>query len=200
MPGTREQLRQATQRRVLHQTARLFRERGFASTTVRDIADAAGVSLGTVMAAGDKNGLLVRVFDDLIRGEQRPPGRTPDVPPSGTGAPSVTERLLDLVRPFVALFAAHQDLARTYASILVSGQHTSVLFSELSSGLIDQFREALTQTGDATPAAAPAKAEALYYAYVGTLFTWAARPDGPAELLESLRRTFAAICPAEVSR
>ena len=215
--GARQDLRDATHRRVLDEAARLFRDRGFPETTIRDIADAAGVSLGTVMATGDKNGLLVQVFDDLIREHQDHPGReagahwppdgavarrTPDGavahwPPDGAAAHrppdgAVVERLLDLVRPFVSLFAAQQDLARTYASILVSGRHRSILFSELSAALIDEFA-AVASTGPAEPRAT---ATALYYAYVGTLFTWAARPGGPDELLDSLGATFAAICGA----
>ena len=61
--------RQATESRVLNEARRLFEQRGFTATTIRDIAHAAGVSVGTVMAAGDKPALLVQVFDDLIAAE-----------------------------------------------------------------------------------------------------------------------------------
>ncbi len=194
MSPTREQARQVTQRRVLDAAVRLFQERGFVATTIRDIAEASRASVGTVMAAGDKNDLLVRVFDTMIAAGhgQRGAGATPGAPGSGPGC---AERIVALLKPFVDLFTSRQDLARTYASILASGSHRSSLFTTLAAQLVDEMQAAVTQYGCTPAKDAEATAKALYFAYVGNLFVWSARGVAdPIELTGSLRATFAAIC------
>ena len=111
---TRSDMKAETQRRVLAEADRLFRERGLAATTVRDIAAASGVSVGTVMAVGDKSALLVKVFDSLI--EETHAARR-ETPPRGGNR---VVRVLSLVEPFLQLFASRQELARAYGSILLS--------------------------------------------------------------------------------
>ncbi|NNG34796.1 TetR/AcrR family transcriptional regulator [Nakamurella aerolata] len=189
----REQLKHATQLRVLAAASRLFRERGFAATTVRDIAEAADVSAGTVMAVGDKNALLVRIFDAMVADEHgRRAGRDRQL--SVNGSDSCVQRLSVLVQPFVAMFTGSPELARSYASILVSGNHSSSLFTELTDRLVEEFATAVTEHGCTSQADAPAKAQALYAAYVGTLFTWSALGlADPSRLTDSLRTSFAAI-------
>lgn len=44
---TREENKERTKRRILDVALRMFREKGFRQTTMRDIADAAGIALGT---------------------------------------------------------------------------------------------------------------------------------------------------------
>ncbi|MBX7555517.1 TetR/AcrR family transcriptional regulator [Streptomyces sp. tea 10] len=190
----RGQLKQATQLRVLEAASRLFQERGFTATTVRDIAEAADVSAGTVMTVGDKNALLVRVFDAMVAGEH---ARRADVCPQSAGdAPDTCVRRLSvLVQPFVAMFTGRPELARLYASILVSGTQSSSLFTELAARLVDEFAAAITEHGCTSQADAPAKAQALYAAYVGTLFTWSALGlIDPSGLTNNLGTSFAAIC------
>lgn len=191
--SVREQLKQATQFRVLEAASRLFQERGFAATTVRDIAEAAGVSAGTVMAVGDKNALLVQVVDTMVADEHaRRAGIDPR--PTGDAADTCVKRLGVLVQPFVAMFTSSPELARSYASILVSGTHSSSLFTELAARLVEEFAAAVTEHGCTSEADAPAKAQALYAAYVGTLFTWSALGlVDPSGLTSSLRTSFAAI-------
>jgi hypothetical protein len=104
-------------------------------------------------------------------------------------------RLGVLVQPFVAMFTGSPELARSYASILVSGTHSSSLFTELAARLVEEFATAITQHECTSQADAPAKAKALYSSYVGTLFTWSALGfDDPPGLTNSLRTSFAAIC------
>jgi len=199
MASTREHLKQATRTRVLDVAHRLFQERGFASTTVRDIAAESGVSVGTVMTVGDKNALLVQVFDtEVAAAHARPadPAPHPKVESGGTCA----NRLVVLIQPFVSLFTESPELARAYASILVSGAHSSSLFTELAARLRDEFATAITLHGCTSRADAPARAQALYAAYVGTLFTSSALGAlDPLALTESLRATFATICPCKES-
>lgn len=194
MASSREELKRATRSRVLEVADQLFQERGFTGTTVRDIAEVAGVSAGTVMAVGDKSALLVSVFDAMIAAEHE--RRAPSAP--GTTVPAVdtcVDRVEELVRPFVLLFTGRHELARTYASILMSGQHSSSLFTQLADQLIEELAAAITVRGCTPTAAAAGAAQALYSAYVGTLVTWAALgSDDPTALTQRLRDTFAAIC------
>ena len=54
-------------------------------------------------------------------------------------------RLSVLVQPFVAMFTGRPELARLYASILVSGTQSSSLFTELAARLVDEFAAAITE-------------------------------------------------------
>lgn len=192
MNSSRDKLRQVTQMRVLEVARQLFQARGFTSTTVRDIAEVAGVSAGTVMAVGDKNALLVSVFDSMVAAEHTQRAGVVSHP---TDTDSCVDRLSVLVQPFVILFTDSPELARSYASILVSGTHSSSLFTDLAAQLIDEFAAAITMRGCSRQPDALAKAKALYAAYVGTLFTWSALDTGdPGRLANNLRTVFAAIC------
>jgi AcrR family transcriptional regulator len=189
---SRSELRDSTHRRVLAAADRLFRQRGFDATTIRDIAEASGVSVGSVMASGDKNALLVQVFDSLIEnGHARPAVEAAETDP----AASCAARILQLVQPFVTLFAERQDLSRTYAAIQVSGRQSSPLFTQLAALLIDEIASTLAQHGCTPPHAIDGTARAIYFAYIGTLFSWSARDTiVESELLDSLHLTFASIC------
>ncbi|MGO2091908.1 MAG: TetR/AcrR family transcriptional regulator [Microbacterium gubbeenense] len=181
----RAEKRQATRSRVLNEARRLFEQRGFTATTIRDIAQASNVSVGTVMSAGDKPALLVQVFDDLIAAEHD----ARSAPPT---AGTCVDRILSIVDPFVTIFTDRQDLARAYASILVSGTHSSTLFTKLASRLVDEIRAAIGGSDDAE---AYATANAAYVAYIGTLFSWSARHGADSrELIAALRATFTTIC------
>lgn len=194
MTSTREQLRQATQQRIIDTAGQLFRERGFAETTIREIAETSGVSVGRVMVVGDKNDLLIHVFDDMIAAEhmRRAEHESEAAPPAHN---TCSDRLVALVQPFVTLFTTNPILARHYASILVSGTHESILFTELAARIDKEFRSAIGLHDCTAPAGAAQKARALYFAYIGTLLTWSARNSSePAELLSHLGATFATIC------
>ncbi|ALJ19716.1 TetR/AcrR family transcriptional regulator [Microbacterium sp. No. 7] len=189
MSPTREESRVTTRRSVLAAADHLFRERGFGMTTIRDIADASGVSVGTVMTAGDKNALLIQVFDALIEEEH---ARSAPRPTEGP----CPDRILAHVQPFVEIFTSHPDLSRVYASILVSGTHDSELFTRLAALLRDEVGTILRTHGCADAEHAGIRAEAIHAAYVGALFTWSAqRRVDHDRILAQLHRTFAAICP-----
>lgn len=199
MTTLREDARRATEARVIAAADRSLRANGFDATTIRGIAEEAGVSVGTVMAVGDKATLLVRVFDALIAATQddlgvgdeaaaggdcagcRPDMGVRDRPAQQTSAAAaeLPDALVALVRPFVSIFADREELARAYTAILASGRHSSALFPSLADGLIERFRIVLETHGQHDPAAAPA----CYAAYLGELFATAARgPDGTGRI------------------
>ena len=65
-PSLRERQAQLTQAEILKAARRLFAERGYTRTSVRDIAEAAGVSAQTVYdSIGSKQALVLRL-NDLI--------------------------------------------------------------------------------------------------------------------------------------
>ena len=185
---TRSDMKAETQRRVLAEADRLFRERGLAATTVRDIAAASGVSVGTVMAVGDKSALLVKVFDGLI--EETHAARR-ETPPRSDNR---VVRVLSLVEPFLKLFISRQELARAYGSILISGNHSSEIFTRLTEILLTEIRDAISHP-ECTRDEVDRQARALYYAYLGVLFSWATRPtlEG-SSIIAELRTTFETIC------
>jgi AcrR family transcriptional regulator len=70
--GRQEQARQ-TRREVLAAARELFLERGYAATTMADVAGSAGVAVQTVYSAvGGKAALLKEVFDTSIVGDDQP--------------------------------------------------------------------------------------------------------------------------------
>jgi hypothetical protein len=84
------------------------------------------------------------------------------------------DRLVGVTAPLVALFTRHDELARAYASILISGGREAGLFSDLATGLTERFRTVITERGCTAEEDAAARAGALYFAFVGLLFTAAA--------------------------
>lgn len=190
MSSLREAQRRKTETQVLAAATVLFRTRGFALTTVRDIAHAAGVSVGTVMSVGDKDALLVASFDNRIEQVHRSRAGS-----EGTPTGDVVEQIAALIEPFAELFTAEPGLARTYGSVLVAGATESGTFTELASALVGEIETAL-QAADARDARA--LAESIYFAYIGRLFTWPPNQDqDPDHLKRSLKRIVAAICHAK---
>ena len=189
--ATRAEARQASRDKVLASARVLFQERGFSGTTVRDIAADAGVSVGTVMSVGDKGQLLVQIFDDAV--ESVHARRAEQKVPASNQASGPVQRILTLLSPFVRLFLEQRELAREYAAILMSGNHSSAIFEDLAQTLREEFAAELKSAGmnreDANSAA-----EVLHLSYLGSLFAWSAGPEITEEAaLESLRPAFAFI-------
>ncbi|PPG02581.1 hypothetical protein C5E06_08950 [Pseudoclavibacter sp. RFBI5] len=208
MSTPRVEVKRLTHSRVVDVAAHLFVEKGFAGTSIRGIAQAAGVSVGTVMSVGDKSALLVRVFDLLVEAEVAERSAAVDqARPAGTQRPAFADiagtdaggncpdRLVGLTAPLVALFTRHDELARAYASILISGGREAGLFSDLATGLTERFRTVITERGCTAEEDAAARAGALYFAFVGLLFTAAAGGTSDPEALSAdVRGAFGAIC------
>ncbi|WKD62191.1 Transcriptional regulator, TetR family [Corynebacterium ciconiae DSM 44920] len=192
MATPRREAKQATRLCVRNAARHLFHQRGFQRTTVRDIAQHAGVSVGSVMAAGDKEALLVEVFDELIDEHQR--ALEADSPVVGT---SCLDAACAAVQPFVDLFHSHRELGQAYASILVSGRHSSAVFTDLATRLVAVFEAQLREYTELDAITAHHRAVALHAAYVGMVFMWSAAPDDPPpSLTAQIRPVFAGIiCP-----
>lgn len=183
--SSRDELRRATQAKISRAAERLFRERGYKGTTIRDIAAAAGVSTGSVMMLGDKRALLIAMFDRSIAEVHR--RRTPQTRPltsEGT-VTNTADRIIELLQPFMEMFATQSELAREYASALVSGHHTSVVFKDLGAALRTEIESALIDHG-MDPADAPLATQTIYLSYLGSLFAWAG--SSGSDVSEPLRK------------
>ena len=163
---SRAEAKASTRARVLAAADRSFRAHGFAGTTVRAIAADASVSVGTVMAVGDKDALLIAIVDDWIAAvhERRAPSAV--LPPLTQG--EATVRLVETVRPFVTYFNADGDLSREYAAVLARGAHPSRIFGDLAQTLIGEFEQILRAARHRDPGVA---ARTVYYVYIGILFS-----------------------------
>ncbi|GGO28108.1 hypothetical protein GCM10010116_56360 [Microbispora rosea subsp. aerata] len=169
---SRDAHREATRAKIARTAERLFRERGYKATTIRDIAAAAGVSVGSVMTLGDKRALLVAMFDRYIAEVHQERARQNQSTTPGGAGTSTADSLIELVRPFLEIFSTQSDLAREYAAALVSGAHSSVIFKDLEAALITEIESALAKEG-MPPASVPGAARTIYLSYLGSLFEWA---------------------------
>lgn len=179
---SRAQARDTSRIKVLNSAEELFVRQGFASTTIRQIAENAAVSVGTVMAVADKNGLLVEIFDRKIAGIQ-PSSRDASI--KHDPAAEIT----DLLGAFVRFFATQPDLARAYTAILIGGKHRSAIFAELTGVLIEQVSDMLTREGRSLSDAS-ATARIIHRAYLGEIFIWAGEGSlNPESTLIELEET-----------
>src|SRR3954469_15165947 len=85
-PTLRQRQAQLTRDEILGSARRLFAERGYSRTSVRDIAEAAGVSAQTVYDSIGSKQALVTSLNDLIDSEARV-GEIVD-PAAGSGDPA----------------------------------------------------------------------------------------------------------------
>ena len=127
-PSLRQRRAQLTRDEILQAARRLFAERGYARTSVRDIAQAAGVSAQTVYdSVGSKQALVARL-NDLIDSEAgigaiaRTIGQTDD-PQELVAFPARISRAIlehcgDIIYALVTGAAAEPELA----AVLAEGQ------------------------------------------------------------------------------
>lgn len=169
--ATRAEARERTRESVIASADECFRATGFEATTIRQIAERADVSVGSVMAVGDKQSLLIEIFDRGVAAIHADPRRAAR---HDASSESVPKALLSRVRPFIELFVADPALSRRYAAVLIAGEHRSEVFSGLAETLIAEFT-AVLERADHSPADAAARALALYHVYLGVLFSASAQ-------------------------
>jgi AcrR family transcriptional regulator len=111
-----------TRRAVLASAQDLFRERGYASTSVADVASRAGVAVDTVYASvGRKPQLLLAVLDMVLAGAEEPVeaeerGYVHDIRAAATAEEKLSTyaaALGDLLPRTAPLLAALREAART---------------------------------------------------------------------------------------
>jgi AcrR family transcriptional regulator len=131
-PSRRERQAQQTREEILGAARRLFAERGYTRTSVRDIAEAAGVSAQTVYdSVGPKQALVARL-NDVIDIEAGIPSIARAVAESSDPAAivatparitrSILEHCGDIVRALITGAAAEPELE----AVLADGQRRHV--------------------------------------------------------------------------
>jgi AcrR family transcriptional regulator len=144
-PSLRERRAQLTRDEILRAARRLFAERGYASTSVREIAQAAGVSAQTVYdSVGSKQEVVARL-NDLIDAEAGIGGIVRAAAGSGdpreaVAAParvvrSIIENCGDIVRAVVTGAAAEPELA----AVLAEGHRRHVEGARRVVGLLQRL-------------------------------------------------------------
>jgi AcrR family transcriptional regulator len=139
----RERQAQLTREEILKAARRLFAERGYSRTSVRDIAEAAGVSAQTVYdSIGSKQALVTRL-NDLIDSEAgiasisiaaaQSSDPTVVVATSARITRSILEHCADVIHALVTGAAAEPDLE----AALAEGQRRHVAGAR---GVIEQLR------------------------------------------------------------
>jgi AcrR family transcriptional regulator len=131
-PSLRERRAQLTRDEILGAARRLFAERGYARTSVRDIAKAAGVSAQTVYDSVGSKQALVSSLNDLIDAEAgiaalaRAAAESEDPREVAATSARITRSILehcgDIIHALVTGAAAEPELA----AVLVEGQRRHV--------------------------------------------------------------------------
>ncbi|OKJ73227.1 TetR/AcrR family transcriptional regulator [Streptomyces sp. CB02460] len=189
--STRAEQKRRTAARIVRAAARLFHERGFQSTTVRQIAAEAGVSVGAVMAVGDKESLLSLVYDQAIA--DRIPA--PPEPVEAGAAPPAVDYLTHYFDPFLALFAENDDLARAYFRTLARGRPENAALGTLRT-LSEGNLTAAMVNGGMDEARARLGAQVMFAGYLGELMLLAAGTTEPRQTAARLG-TIAAFVTAQ---
>jgi AcrR family transcriptional regulator len=127
-PSLRERRAQLTRDEILRAARRLFAERGYARTSVRDIAQAAGVSAQTVYdSVGSKQALVARLNDlidseagigALVRAAAASEAPAELAATSARVTRSILEHCADIIHALVTGVAAEPELA----AVLAEGQ------------------------------------------------------------------------------
>ncbi|AKK02638.1 TetR/AcrR family transcriptional regulator [Corynebacterium epidermidicanis] len=153
----RAQQKEQTSEKILSTAFQLFNSQGFETTTIREIASQAGVSVGRVMKLGDKNSILIQVIHkqiEVIHDEIRA---------------SSTE-LIEVLKPFLLLFGKNPSLSQAYACALISQDRNANDLNRIKALLIDEITARLSD--NLTLDQKSEFASLFYHGYLGILLGW----------------------------
>jgi AcrR family transcriptional regulator len=186
--GIRQQAGEQRQSRVRSAAGELFRTRGFDATSVRDIAAAAGVSVGTVALAGDKATLFLDVMEEnafaLVGGGlTRLSGE-----PVGTSLTLAAE-IWGVFEPSLTRIAEDPELTRAYliAYLRADGAHAT------SAGQIDVICAGIAARcvehsgGEPGTSQALLAASAIYAVFFSVTFALAVGVGSVGDMAKGLR-------------
>ncbi len=122
--GVREANKQDKRERLSRAARELFSQQGFDATTMRQIAERAGIGVGTIfLYARDKQGLLFLLFSDAVLDVQR---RAFDSLPAGDGAGQhstsqsvLLEQLVHVFSSFYHYYESDRRLSRLFIKELL---------------------------------------------------------------------------------
>lgn len=157
---------EATRQHILEAALAAFRDRGFAETTMRDIAKAAGLSLGASYHYFDAKESIVAAYYDWMQDEHE---RRVGAQPLGT---TLADRVKALMTAKVELLRSDRKILVALFATMADPDHPLSLFgpntSELRERSIALFREAFADTELPDELAALA-ARAAWLAHLGVM-------------------------------
>lgn len=181
--STRTQAREATVAKVMAAASRVFGERGYRATTIPLIAEAAGVSVGTVASVGSKDDLFLRSVEELSTANSLAMIR------EAASAVTVTERVWAYVGQMVEASIAMPEQTQDYfVAYLRSSDHEQNLarVQQVNQALRDLF-PADGLSWDESPAALAAST--IWLSFSALSFSLAASsvpPDTARQLMRSI--------------
>jgi AcrR family transcriptional regulator len=183
------------QARIAAAARELFEERGFDETTIRAIAERAGVATGTVLLYGEsKAELLLRLFVDELAEEIEQSFLSLD------RAAALPDQILHLLSGFVRRYARRPALARVYVkeTLFVPPSPLTVRYETLTQDFIGRLAVIIAEAPDRPASIDPfilaAAVFGLYLLHVAQLLGQSSGPDRELDtVLGSLHRAVAAI-------
>lgn len=130
----------ATRRRVLEAAAECFAERGYAGTSLAEIAARAGVSLETVKANGPKRGLLLGAFEQAFAGTEGQPVSDSDLGTALRDIPDPGEYLAIVARFIAAANARTSVLWTEFLSAANADDHIAAELDGLLARRRNEYR------------------------------------------------------------
>jgi AcrR family transcriptional regulator len=127
-----------TRGRILDAAQKLFAARGYAATTTKSIAEAAGVATGLVFYHFPSK---QRLLEELLEERSFVPEMRAILKDADAAGPR--ETLLTVARRFVALFAEHHDVLRIVIQTRVTGGEAPADFDRSIRGEIDALADYL---------------------------------------------------------
>jgi AcrR family transcriptional regulator len=184
--STRSQARAETIAKVMAAASRVFGEHGYRGTTIPLIADAAGVSVGTVASVGSKDDLFLRSV------EESSTANSLEMIREASAASTVTERVWGYVGQMVEASIAMPDQTQDYfVAYLRSSDHEQNLARV--QGVTEALRGLFPDDGlswEKSPAALAAST--IWLSFSALSFSLAASsvpPDMARRLMRSIVET-----------
>lgn len=178
--GVRERSKQERQDRIMMAARRLLAEHGYDATTLRQVAERAGLGLGTLFNyISDKRDLIYLVFNKEVS----------VVTDASLAAPrpwqTFSENILGMIEPNYRLFGSEPVLSRILLSEVL--QHTPGFHLAEHIGIRDRFIRGMEQvvagaqqTGEIGSTANPELiARHIFFSYSAALRWWLATSENP---------------------
>ncbi len=179
-PGIREQSKRERQDRIMMAARNMFAECGYDATTLRQVAERAGLGLGTLFNyISDKRDLIYLVFNQ----------EASIAADASLAAPrpwqSFTEKILSMIEPNYRLFGSEPVLSRILLSEVLQltpgfhlAEHVSIR-DRFIRGMEEVIREAQA-TGEVGSTETPELiARHIFFSYSAALRWWLAGSENP---------------------
>ena len=172
MPEVKVAKSEETRTRVLEAALSLFRERGFEATTMRDIAEEAGVATGAAYYYFPSKDALVMDFYRRSCDTMQPV-----IEEALKGAKGLEERLRELIRVKLAHFAPNRGVLRALLKNGADPRNPLSPFSRETKEIrdidLDWFRKIATDCGIKIPKdLLPQLPGVLWFFQMGVIFFW----------------------------